>query len=222
MDQIHLKEHAKAYLTSGDTQAERNLLYPGVSAIPVLVEALAEILQDMGGRPVKPMLEQMWRNLFSDNPEIMKHVMRDIEGMSDEPGVSLAIRAIAEEAMSRAWRLVSTFGNKGVESLLQLFQDRDPVIRCATALVFSGGGQLSYSTVKSFEKLTSYFGRMDRGPATEIFISLVLTILAKSGYDAAEKAIDEIRPHFQWSRDEFYENSIHDGLLFVIRKGRIS
>jgi len=221
MDQIYLKEHAKAYLTSGDTQAERNLLYTGVRAIPVLAEALAEMLQDMGNIPVKRILDQMWRELFSDSPEIMKRVPRVIEEMSDKPGVSLAIRAVAEEATGRAWRLVSTFGNEGIESLLQLLQSRDPVIRCTAALIFAGAGQLSYSTVKSLERLTSYFGGMERGPATQIFFALILTILAKSGHEASEETIDEVCRDVRWSRGEFYENSIHDALLFVIRKGQI-
>lgn len=166
---------------------------------------------------VKPGLEQMTRELFSDNPEMMKEAM-DMLGTSrfDGPGMSMAIRDYADEATRRAWQITNEFGSTGIQTLLQLIQGRDRVIGCAAALTFSGAEQLSYSAVQSFQKLKPYFEKQDlRQPVNSILWGVVVTVLARSGHESSEKIVDAICERYHSSRDQVYHRSIERAVLFV-------
>lgn len=224
MDEMQLKGYAKAYLSSGDAQAENGLLRAGTKIIPLLLQVFAEMLQDWGSKPVKPMFEQLVKSLAGSqllDSGSLSYLNQQIGAMSNEPGVSLVTQSLAEEAISRAWQLVTKFRDEGTSALIAQIQNRDPVIRCAAALILTGAEPLSYASVKHLEGMWSFFDTLDMSRhADEVLFVLYLTVLAKSGHQEFLKMVDEYCQQARWSREEFYRNSVHDGMNVVTRKGR--
>jgi len=218
MAELQLKNYAREYLESGDAESGNNLLNAGTKAMPAIVEALVMGLRRVSDQSwVKPSFEEETRKHFGDNPEIMKYVANMLETSNfDGPGMSLAIRDYADQAVKRAWQVTNKIGSAGIQTLIQLITDRDRTIGCAAALIFSGAEQLSYSSVQSFQKITPFWAKLDsKQPSNNILLWIIVAILAKSGVESAEEMIDTHRRRINFSREEFYNSCIERAILFV-------
>jgi hypothetical protein len=228
MNDLQLREYAKAYISSGDVQAENGLLRAGTQITPLLMQVFSEELQAWGNRPVKSELQRLVSGLEDllrsdgfDNLREFSEIKQEIEAMNERAGVSLAVQSLAEEAINRIWTLVIAFGNQGIDSLISQVQSGDSVIRCTSALILTKAEQLSYTSAKRLEATWSFLHTLDMSrKANLVLATLVLTVFAKSRNEEFLKMVDQYCQQAQCSREEFYRQSIHSGLDVVITKGR--